>query len=217
MIMLTNYANNLFATRSNLNEALTQANDLYGKAMSTSDSIAMRTAVHIVLNTAIQQHTIELAAVYDKHAAEVRDLRSQLAAKPDPVTALLGLVDERVNAALADMDRVFADKFDAAIDSWADDNLADRMDNVFAEKFDAAADSWAADKLRDKMDERILSSLEVWLDGNLAASMDSWYGDNVDITDDIKKVIEDEIDLDDLVQEKVTNFFGNNSFSIEPR
>jgi hypothetical protein len=174
MTMLTSYANNLFATRSTLTEALTQANDLYGAAMSTADSIAMRTAVYVVLNTAIQEHVRELDAIYDKHAAEVQDLRSRMAARPDPVTALLALVDERVTAVLDErMDSVFADKFDDAVDSWADDNLSSKMDD--------------------------------------------WYGDNVDITDDVKKVVEDEIDLDDLVQEKVTAFFGSNTFSIEPR
>ena len=144
--MLTQYRNDLFATSATMTQALLQANDIYGKALSTADSIAMRTAVYIVLNTAIQQHTFEMDALRDKHAAEVQALRSQLAARPDPVTALLSLVDERVNAA-----------------------LDERMDNVFADKFDAAVDSWADDK------------------------------------------------LDDMVHEKVTDFFGNNTFSIEPR
>jgi len=154
--MLTNYANNLFATRSNLNEALTQVYDMCGAAMNKADSIAMRTAAHVVLNTAIQQHTIELAAIYDKHAAEVRELTSKLAARPDPVTALLALVDERVATAMAEkMNRVFADNFDDAVDSWADDKLGDKVEQV--------------------------------------------------------------LDLDDLVQEKVAEYFSNNSFSIEAR
>ena len=172
--MLVNYRNNLFATRSTLNEALTQANDLYGKAVSSADSIAMRTAVYVVLNTAIQEHERELADIYARHAAEIAALRSQLAARPDPVTALLALVDERVNAA-----------------------LDERMENVFAEKFDDAVDSW--------------------VDDNLSSKMDDWYGDNVDVTDDVKRVLEEEVDLDDVVQEKVTKFFGHNTFSIEPR
>jgi len=158
--MLVDYKQNLFATRANLTEALNQANDLYGNAVSSADSIAMRTAVHVVLNTAIQQHTLELAAIQDKHAAEVQALRSQLAARPDPVTALLSLVDERVNAAV-------------------EEALDERMDNVFADKFDAAIDSWADDKLSDKVEEIF--------------------------------------DLDDMVHEKVTSFFGNNTFSIEAR
>jgi hypothetical protein len=120
----------------------------------------MRTAVYVVLNTAIQEHERELAAIYDKHATEVQALRSQLAARPDPVTALLALVNERVNAAVETalderMDNVFADKFDAAVDSWADDNLSDKVEEIF--------------------------------------------------------------DLDDIVHEKVTSFFGNNTFSIDPR
>ena len=154
--MLTNYRNNLFATRSTLIEALVQANDLYVAAMSQADSIAMRTAVHVVLNTAIQQHAIEMAAASDKHAAEAQALRSQLATRLDPVNALLALVDERVSNA-----------------------LDERMDNVFADKFDAAIDSWADDKLGEK--------------------------------------IEQVIDLDDLVQEKVAEYFSSNTFSIEAR
>jgi len=135
--MLTNYRNDLFATRSTLNEALVQANDIYGKALSTADSIAMRTAVHVVLNTAIQQHTLELAAIQDKHAAEVQELRLRLAARPDPVTALLALVDERVNAALDErMDNVFADKFDDAISSWAADKLDDKIEAWYDENVD---------------------------------------------------------------------------------
>jgi len=174
MIMLTNYRNDLFATRANMNEALLQANDIYGKALSTADSIAMRTAVHVVLNTAIQQHTLELAAIYDKHAAEVQELRSKLAARPDPVTALLSLVDERVNAA-----------------------LDERMDNVFADKFDAAVDSWADDKLDDKIEY--------------------WYDENVDFENAVKGALEDDIDIKNMVREEVRDFFGNNTFSIEPR
>ena len=154
--MLTQYRKDQYATRSNMSEALTQANDLYGNAVSTADSIAMRTAVYVVLNTAIQQHVIELNAIYDKHAAEVQELRSRLAAKPDPVTALLTLVEEQVNAA-----------------------LEERMDNVFADKFDAAVESWAEDKLSDKINEAI--------------------------------------DMDDAVQEKIEEYFSNNTFSIDRR
>jgi len=189
--MLVDYKQNLFATRANLTEALTQANDLYGNAVSSADSIAMRTAVHVVLNTAIQQHTLEMDALRDKHAAEVQALRSQLAARPDPVTALLGLVDERVNAALEKLD------IDGRVDNFLTHNLGDKIGNAFADHFDAAVNSWADDNLSDKMDD--------------------WYNNNVDIADDVKRVLNDEIDLEDLVGEKVTSFFGNNSFSIEPR
>jgi len=178
MIMLTNYANNLFATRANMNEALLQANDIYGKALSTADSIAMRTAVHVVLNTAIQQHTLELNAIYDKHAAEVQELRSKLAARPDPVTALLALVDEQVNAAV-------------------EEALDERMDNVFADKFDAAVDSWADDKLDDRIG--------------------TWYDDNVNLKEAVEEVLEKEVELDDMVYEKVKEFFSNNTFSLDPR
>jgi len=176
--MLTNYRNSLFATRSTLNEALVQANDLYGNAVSTADSIAMRTAVHVVLNTAIQQHTIELAAIQDKHAAEVQALRSQLAARPDPVTALLALVDERV-------------------DNFLTHNLPDRLDNTFADRFDDAISSWTADKLDDKIEY--------------------WYDENVDFESAVKGALEDDIDIKNMVRGEVRDFFGNNTFSIEPR
>jgi hypothetical protein len=165
--MLTNYANNLFATRSNLNEALVQANELYASAMSTSDSIAMRTAVYVVLNTAIQQHTIEMAAVYDKHAAEVRDLRSKLAAKPDPVTALLTLVREEVREAITERD--------------------------------------------------VGELIENWMADNLDQKMEDWNHENVDIDNAVEEYMRNQSIVEDLITEKIGNFFGNNTFTIEPR
>lgn len=186
---LQDYRNDLFATRSTMLDALNYVNTLCSAASTPSDSAAMRTAVHTVLNTAIELHKTELQVLVEQH--------NELSAKQNPVTALLALVDERVQVAMADKIRNFLRVTSDVINERVNAALDERMDSVFADKFDAAVDSWA--------------------DDNLSSKMDDWYGDNVDITDDVKKVVEDEIDLDDLVQEKVTAFFGSNTFSIEPR
>jgi len=185
--MLTNYASNLFTTCDTLDEALLQVSEA-SKAMSHADSIAMRTAIHIVLNTAIQMHIKEMAAKHTKYVTEVSALEAQLAARPDPVSALLSLVDERVDQAV---ERCLAlnDKVGEALD--------ERMDAVFADKFDDAIDSWADDKLDDKIE--------------------AWNRDNVDVTDDVKRVLENEVELDDMVQKEVRNFFMYTTFGIEPR
>lgn len=208
--MLVNYKQNLFATCATMNEALMQANDLYGKAVSSADSIAMRTAVYVVLNSAIQQHVYEMTAAQDKHAAEVKALNATLEASrkiisdlservgPDSLEGLSELIARQVRMEVARKMREWIDgEMESRIEKWMDDNLSERVDNTFADKFDDAVNSWADDRLENKMDK--------------------WYADNVDVTDDVKKVIEDDIDLDDLVQEKVIAFFGNQVFSIEPR
>ena len=172
--MLTKYRNDLFATRSNMSEALTQANDLYGKAASTADSIAMRTAVHVVLNTAIQQHVIELNAIYDKHAAEVQELRSKLAAKPDPVTALLSLVDERVAEAMEEKMRELLpalesmnDNLDEKIKAWYDDNVD--IENAVRETLECDLD------INDMVREALENEVDL---GDMVKSEVTAYFDN---------------------------------------
>ena len=107
---LQDYRNDLFAKRSTMLDALNYVNTLCSAASTPSDSVAMRTAVHTVLNTAIELHKAELQA-----------LRSQLATRLDPVTALLALVDERVNAALEKLD------IDSRVDNFLTHNLSDKV------------------------------------------------------------------------------------------
>jgi len=46
---------------------------------------------------------------------------------------------------------------------------------------------------------------------------DEWYGNNVDVGEAIEQHIEHNMNLDETIAEQISNYFGNNTFSIEPR
>jgi len=50
---LADYRNDLFATRATVTEALAYANEVCSTLPDANSSIAVRTAIHVVLNTAI--------------------------------------------------------------------------------------------------------------------------------------------------------------------
>ena len=150
--MLTDYKNDFFATRNDMTAALNYVNDLC--------STAIRTAAHIILNTAIEMHRGEKQVLVDKI--------NEMSARANPVTALMSLVREQVSLAVAEQSRT----------------IEEQMHN------------WAADHFADRADE--------------------WYGTNVDVGEAIENHI-DNMKLDETIAEKISNYFGDNTFTIEPR
>jgi hypothetical protein len=124
--MLTDHKNDLFVTHATMPTALRAVNDLCSAAASSADSIAIRTAAHIILNTAIELHRAEKQVLVDKI--------NEMSARKDPVTALLTLVQEQVAKAIA------AQPLDEQIENWMADNLQDHvnecidMDDKIAEQ-----------------------------------------------------------------------------------
>lgn len=157
--MLTDHKNDLFATHDTLPSALRYVNDLCAAAASSADSIAIRTAAHITLNTAIELHRAEKQVLVDKI--------NQLSAANDPVTALMSLVREQVRKAIQEQD------------------VGESIDN------------WMADNLDDKLQE--------------------WHNENVAIDNAVEEYISNDSHIEDLISEKIGNYFSNNSFTIEPR
>jgi hypothetical protein len=161
--MLTDYKNDLFATHDTMPSALRYVNTLCAAAASSADSIAIRTAAHIILNTAIEMHRAEKQVLVDKI--------NEMSARKDPVTALLSLVREQVVAEVKAQTHTISaelhDQIDSQIENWASDNLGDQI-----------AD-WMADNLEHHVEQCL--------------------------------------DIDEVVSEQISNYFGNNTFSIEPR
>ena len=157
--MLTDYKNDFFATRNDMTAALNYVNDLCSTADNTN-SLAIRTAAHIILNTAIEMHRGEKQVLVDKI--------NEMSARANPVTALMSLVREQVSLAVAEQSRT----------------IEEQMHN------------WAADHFADRADE--------------------WYGTNVDVGEAIENHI-DNMKLDETIAEKISNYFGDNTFTIEPR
>ena len=157
--MLTDYKNDLFATHDSMNSALRYVSDLSGAAANSVDSIAIRTAAAVILNTAIDLHRAEKQVLVDKI--------NEMSARANPVTALLTLVREQVREAIAEQD------------------VGELIDN------------WMADNLDDKIQE--------------------WNNENVDIDNAVKRYMNKQSIVEDLISEKIGNFFGNNTFTIKPR
>lgn len=156
--MLTDHKNDLFATHETMPSALRYVNDLCAAAASSADSIAIRTAAAVILNTAIELHRAEKKVLVDKI--------NEMSARANPVNALLTLVREQVREAIEEQD------------------VGELIEN------------WMADNLDDKIQE--------------------WNNENVDIENAVEEYMSKYSVMEDLISEKIGNFFGNNTFSIEP-
>jgi hypothetical protein len=117
--MLTDHKNDLFATHETMPSALRYVNDLCAAAASSTDSIAIRTAAHIILNTAIELHRAEKKVLVDKI--------NEMSARANPVTALLTLVQEQVAKAVAEQSHAVTAAVDEQIENWMADNLQDHV------------------------------------------------------------------------------------------
>lgn len=159
--MLVDYKNDLFATHADMGAALAYVNTLCSAACTGTDSISIRTAAAVVMNTAIEMHRAEKQVLVDKI--------NEMSARANPVTALLTLVQEQVAKAVAEQSLT----------------IEEQMHN------------WAADHFADRADE--------------------WYGNNVDVGEAIEQHIENNMNIGETIAEQISNYFGNNTFSIEPR
>jgi citrate lyase alpha subunit len=110
---LNQYVDNLYATQETMGGALEYARSVANSCMSvgTDNYIAIMTAVHVVLNTAISMHRTELAAV-NKPLIELIDGRVAAA-----VADLQSGIDDQVSEAINDLD------LDDKIQGWFDSNF----------------------------------------------------------------------------------------------
>jgi hypothetical protein len=111
--MLTDHKNDLFATHDTMPSALRYVNDLCAAAASSADSIAIRTAAAVIMNTAIELHRAEKKVLIDKI--------NEMSTRANPVTALMSLVREQVREAIAEQD------VGELIENWMADNLDDKI------------------------------------------------------------------------------------------
>lgn len=156
--MLTDHKNDLFATHDTMPAALRYVNDLCAAA-SSADSIAIRTAAAVIMNTAIELHRAEKKVLIDKI--------NEMSTRANPVTALMSLVREQVREAIAEQD--------------------------------------------------VGELIEDWMRDNLDQKMEDWHNENVDIENAVEEYMNKQSIMEDLISEKIGNFFGNNTFTIEPR
>jgi DNA polymerase III gamma/tau subunit len=129
--MLADYKNDFFATHSDMTKALNYVNDLCSTADSTN-SLAIRTAAQIILNTAIDMHKAEKQVLVDKI--------NEMSARANPVTALLSLVREQVAAEVKAQTHTISaelhNQIDSQIENWVSDNFADHADDWYGNNVD---------------------------------------------------------------------------------
>ena len=145
---VTPFRNNLFASRgADIQSALNYA-EMMINTLSAVDQVSVRTAFGVVINT------IDSAVTQSQGPSPVEE-------------ALFAIIDKRfaklqintqveINSYIDDwMDSNLQDKVSDKLDSWADNDLNERMD------------SWAEDNLGDSVDDRI----ESWIDDNLTSKL----------------------------------------------
>lgn len=145
---VTPFRNALFASRGmDIQSALDYA-EMMINTLSAVDQVSVRTAFGVVINT------IDSAVTQSQGPSPVEE-------------ALFAIIDKRfaklqintqveINSYIDDwMDSNLQDKVSDKLDSWADNDLNERMD------------SWAEDNLGDSVDDRI----ESWIDDNLTSKL----------------------------------------------
>jgi hypothetical protein len=74
------------------------------------------------------------------------------------------------------------------------------------------------EQVRQAIEEQDVGELiENWMADNLDDKIQEWNNENVDIENAVEEYMSKQSIMDDLISEKIGNFFGNNTFSIEPR
>jgi cell pole-organizing protein PopZ len=86
------------------------------------------------------------------------------------------------------------------------DTLGDMMREIARSEFAS---------MEDRTKELVNDCVQDWVDDNLADKLEDWHSENIDIDSEIEKYLRNN-DLD-FVAEQVTRYFGNNTFSLEPR
>jgi len=185
---LADFRNDLFATRANVTEALTYANEVCSTLPDTNASIAVRTAIHVVLNTAISVHKDEIAAIVQRHAELAKERNDPLMEQIKAMTRVI------VRAEMIEMDKAIS-------------NMTNSISGLVKTAVDIA--------VGDKTQELVNDCIQEWVGENLDSKMDDWAEQNIDLSDAVKTYIDDEIDWDDVIGDKINSHFRNNSFTIE--
>jgi hypothetical protein len=145
-------------------------------------------------------------------AEALRYVNDLCATNPDSTAsqAIKAAVGVVLNTAIA----THKAELDALRSAAKPDPLTDTLGNMMRDiaKFEIA--SAAIDTL-GFINGSINDRIEEWVDDNLANKLEDWHSENIDIDSEIEKYLRNN-DLD-FVAEQVTRYFGNNTFSLEPR
>jgi hypothetical protein len=92
-----------------------------------------------------------------------------------------------------------------------DETIVSTLTKNIPELVKTAVDSAVGDKTQ----ELIVECIESWVNDNLDEKIEDWSEQNLDLSDAVKTYIDDEVDWDDVIGNKIRGYFRNNSFTIE--
>ena len=162
-----------------------------------NDFFATRQSVAAAL-----EYANEVCSALPDQAAMIRTvlhvvLNSAIATHKDEISQIVQrhaeLAQERTDPLTEQIRQMVRAEVDAVI--------GDKMDAVIGDKTQECIEEWSESKL----------------DSYLESKMEEWVADNLDLGDAVKTYIDDEIDWDDVIGDKIHSYFRNNSFSIEAR
>jgi len=87
----------------------------------------------------------------------------------------------------------------------------------YRDSFERIAKTEVESAIENKTQELVNECIEEWVGDNLDSKIDDWAKHNIDVEGAVKTYMDDEVDWDDVIGEKMADYFGNNTFSIEPR
>jgi hypothetical protein len=157
--------------------------------------------------------------------SKLADHRNDLFATRESVTAALEYANEVCRAlpeSAAMIKTVIHVVLNSAIATHKDEvsHIVQRHVELSQERTDPLTEQIrqiVRETMKDEMTECIEEWSETHLDPHLDTKMEEWVADNLDLSDAVKTYIDDEIDFEDLIGEKISSYFNNNTFSIEAR
>lgn len=89
----------------------------------------------------------------------------------------------------------------------------------YRDSFERIAKTEVESAIDNKTQELVNDCIEEWVSENLDSKMDDWAEQNIDLADAVETHINNEVDWDEIVGDKVNDkirsYFRNNSFTIE--
>jgi hypothetical protein len=169
----------------------------------------------------LADHCNDFFATRQSVAAALEYATEVCSALPDQAAMIRTVLHVVLNSAIAmhkdEISRIV--QRHAELDKERTDPLTEQIRNIVREmtKGELLGDTIAT-IVKAEVDavigDKTQECIEEWVSGNLDSKIEEWSEQNLDLSDAVKTYIDDEIDFDDMISEKIHSYFNNNSFNI---
>jgi hypothetical protein len=154
--------------------------------------------------TKLADHRNDLFATRANVAAALEYANEVCSALPDQAAMIRTVLHVVLNSAIA----THKDEISQIVQRHAE--LAQERTDPLTEQIRQMVRAEVNAVIGDKTQECI----EEWVSGNLESKIEEWSEQNLDLSDAVKTYIDDEIDWEDMIGDKIHSYFNNNSFNI---